>query len=212
MFELKTMNPAVFNNWQAERHYLKRKIIKSKMLAHGVFIGRELVGGVLWSTPHFRKKRNLFGMADTLDQWEVLMLARFYLEDGCGLVASQVLATSIGKGHGRGSNRVGWRVQEDWVRGNPPRFPQNPFVPRLLISWSDSKQGHKGTIYKACGWEYWDETNVNYRRTGKNNRDDDAHNGQKTCWIMRLGPNPRAEQLGYTVGSQLPLAVELNGC
>lgn len=208
-FVLRTINAAAFNEWQTKRHYLKRPIIQSKMLAHGLFIDNELVGGLLWATPHFTKKSGLFGMGgDTLDKWEVLMLGRFYLVDGCGIVASTALAESIGRGRNRGSHRRGWRLQEDWVTAHPPRFPDNPFVPRMLISWSDTQWGHNGTIYRASGWELWDETKSGGTRTGR------AHwsgqtadvprvmDGDKRCWIMRLGPNPRAEQLGRETAYQ----------
>lgn len=182
------------NRWLVERHYLHRPVIRSKLVGHGVFVADQLVGGVLWATPHFTKKAGLFGYPGLLDKWEVLMLARFWLADGSGLVASQVLAESVGRGNGRGSHRRGWRLQEDWCRLHPPRFPANPYVPRLLISWSDTQWGHSGTIYRASGWEHWDDTRCNSRRSDQMApRVDD---GDKKCWIMRLGPNPRAERLG----------------
>lgn len=208
---LQRMNAAAFNEWQAGRHYLKRRLIKSKLLAHGLFMDGELVGGLLWATPHFTKKRDLFGMPGTLDKWEVLMLARFYLTDGCGIIASQALAESIGRGGvSRGSHRRGWRVQEDWVAENPPRFPGKPFVPRLLISWSDTQWGHKGTIYKASGWQQWDTTASSGIRTGRSHWIDDQPeyalrewDGEKTCWIMRLPPNPRALSVGTAIPVQM---------
>ena len=60
-FELRRIDSTAFNAWQAERHYLKRQIIRSKLLAHGVFVEGELVGGLLWATPHFTEKKGLFG-------------------------------------------------------------------------------------------------------------------------------------------------------
>lgn len=208
-FELKKINASAFNNWQAARHYLKRPLIRSKLLAHGLFIDNQLMGGLLWATPHFTKKRHLFGFPDSLDKWEVLMLARFYLEDGCRIIASQALSESIGRGKtNRGSHRRGWRLQEDWVHEHPPPYPDNPFVPRLLISWSDTKWGHEGIIYKASGWEFWDETHSGGTRTGRSHwidtgkgapiQDEYKHveDGLKRCWIMRLSPNPRAEKAG----------------
>jgi hypothetical protein len=198
-FVLKILNASDFNRWQKERHYLKRPIIRSKMVAHGVFVDNKLVGGLLWATPHFTKKRDLFGFPNTFDKWEVLMLARFYLVDGCEVIASAALSDSIGIGRGnRGNKRRGWRVQEDWVRKHPPRFPQSPYVPRLLISWSDKQWGHEGTIYKASGWELWDTTKSNGRRTG-----DQSADGEKKCWIMRLQENPRAHKIGQDLTKEL---------
>lgn len=209
MFELKRIDSAAFNDWQAERHYLKRRIIRSKLLAHGVFVDNELVGGLLWATPHFTKKAGLFGCAGLLDKWEVLMLARFYLIDSCGVIASDALAASIGQSGRRTiSKRRGWRLQEDWVATNPPRFPDMPFVPRLLISWSDSRYGHKGTIYGASGWDRWDVSPSGGQHTGRTHwidkRDGNekqaeyeyTEGGEKQCWIMRLDENRRAQRLG----------------
>src|SRR5437870_10596557 len=105
--DLRLIPSQPFYLWQAKRHYLKRPIIRSKLIAHGIFVNDILVGGLLWATPHFTKKKGLFGMGEgTLDKWEVLMLARFYLEDNCGVRASEALAESIGSSgnaHNRGS-------------------------------------------------------------------------------------------------------------
>lgn len=203
-FELRLIPSNAFNLWQAERHYLRRPMIRSKLIAHGLFVNDALVGGLLWATPHFTKKRNLFGMgADTLDKWEVLMLARFYLCENSGVRASEALADSIGRSgnaHGRGSRRRGWRLQEDWVTQHPPVFPLNPFVPRLLISWSDTLYGHKGTIYKASGWTRWDTTTESQYRWKRKDGDAGERNaGDKTCWVMRLCPNPRAQAMGVSL-------------
>jgi hypothetical protein len=199
-YELRKIDAAWFNRWLIEKHYLHRPIIRSKLLAHGIYVGGELVGGLLWATPHFAKKRDLFGFPGLPDKWEVLMLSRFYLEDDCGVVASSALMDSIGMSGGkgnRGSHRKGWRLQEDWCFTNPPKFPMNPFVPRLLMSYSDVMYGHKGTIYLSSGWEHWDDSNSNKRRTGKGELNDwEATEGHKLCWIMRLPPNSRAERLG----------------
>lgn len=208
-FVLKTVEAKIFNRWQSERHYLKRPMIRTKMLAHGIFVDNELVGGLLWSTPHFTKKKELFGYPGLYDKWEVLMLARFYLIDECEVIASQAMSESIGKGNGnRSSKRRGWRLQEDWVREHPPRFPENPYVPRLLISWSDKQWGHEGTIYKANGWELWDTTTSNGRRTHGLS---DADDGEKKCWILRLGENPRAWKMGQptAISVQLPIFSEM---
>lgn len=197
--------------------------MRSKLLAHGVFIGGELVGGLLWATPHFTRKAGLFGLPGTLDKWEVLMLARFWLADGCGVIASDAMAESIGRS--AKMRRRGWRLQRDWVMENPPRYPDMPFVPRLLISWSDTQYGHKGTIYQASGWERWDTTHSGGTRTGRSHWIDtevyqrerlpeyyQEHSGQKTCWILRLGPDPVAERLGTAnTGRQASLALAALG-
>ena len=176
-----------------------------------------MVGGLLWATPHFTKKRDLFGMPGTLDKWEVLMLARFYLVPDSGLLASAVLSASIGKAgkNAKSNRRRGWLLQQDWVNENPPINPNMPYVPRLLISWSDdaletieccTKCGqrhegqHKGTIYQASGWEQWDISGSSGVRTGRSRREvckRESTGGRKICWIMRLAENRAASMLPF---------------
>lgn len=191
-YHIEVVNASAFNKWQMSRHYLKRPIIKTKMLAHGVIMNNELVGGLLWVTPHFTKKNGLFGYPGLLDKWEVLVLGRFYLTDECNLIASQIMSESIGKGKHRGSHRRGWRIQEDWVKANPPINPDNPFVPRLLMSWSDECYGHKGIIYQASGWEYYDNTSSNGQRSIAGSS---TNSGKKRLWILRLPENNRAYRM-----------------
>lgn len=213
-FEIRKVGSKFMNDYLTAVHYLHRPIIRSKLLAHGVYVDNKLVGGILWATPHFQKKRDLFGMPGTLDKWEVLMLARFYLAPDTTLIASDVLSDSIGNvgRKPKGSHRRGWRVQQDWCKVHPPVFPQNPFVPRLLISWSDlalpdvehcAKCGqqhngkHKGIIYQAANWSYHDTSKSGGTRTGRSHyRQDRKLDGEKRCYILRLGPN----HLAYNIG------------
>ena len=118
------------NKWLAQRHYLHRPVIRSKLLAYEVLSKGERIGGILWATPHFTKKKGLFGFDGLLDKWEVLVLSRFYLSPDAGVIASSALCKSVG--------RKGARIQMDWVNMHPPKFPENPYVPRLLMSWSDA--------------------------------------------------------------------------
>lgn len=208
---IQRINSAAMNDWLTRVHYLHRPIIKSKLLAHAVYQAGALVGGLLWATPHFTKKRGLFGMPGTLDKWEVLMLARFYLVPDCELSASAVLSASIGKaGNSKSKRRRGWRLQHDWVLENPPVDPAQPYIPRLLISWSDyaletveecptcgqrHDGQHEGTIYAASGWELWDVSASSGANTGRSRRDVCERvttGGHKRCWIMRLAENKRA--------------------
>lgn len=208
------------NTYFKRNHYLHRPVIRSKLLAYWVYDHDDVeaidagvsvpAGCVMWATPHFIKKNGLFGKKQPLDKWEVLVLSRFYLEPTSRVSASAALAEVIGKaGTNAKSNRKrGWRVQLDWVTHHPPRFPQNPFVPRLLMSWSDSRTGacgpckmcgkehhssHTGTIYRASGWTLWDVTKSSSRRSEGYVT---AWKGEKRCWTLHLAPNPQAWKLG----------------
>jgi hypothetical protein len=212
-FTIQRANNEAVNEWLTAVHYLHRPIIKSKLLAHSVYRGSELVGALLWATPHFTKKRDLFGMPGTLDKWEVLMLARFYLVPNSGLKATDVMAESIGASgkNAKSRRKRGWRLQRDWVLENPPVDAARPYVPRMLISWSDHaletvencpKCGqrhdgqHEGTIYAASGWELWDVSTSSGANTGRSNRETMprvADGGEKRCWVLRLPENKRAE-------------------
>lgn len=169
-FELRVTNSHAFNVWQAERHYLKRQIIKSKLVAHGFYVGNQLFGGALWAHPHFPNIAGLFGKGESVDRWQVLMLARFYLVPDSGIIASQALSASVKQ------------IQADWCAKYKPVNIDMPFVPVLLISWSDLQEGHVGTIYSASNWEKWNVTKRNgSRSTGKMD-----NTGEKQCWILRL--------------------------
>lgn len=196
------------NRWLTEVHYLHRPVIRTKLLAHGIFEGDNRVGAILWATPHFLKKKGLFGFPGTYDKWEVLILSRFYLIPESNITASQALSDSIGKsGNSRSYRKRGWRVQMDWVERHPPVYPNNPYVPRLLMSWSDMKletvdqcqrcgarhRGqHTGTIYTATGFSLFDISQSSGRRMDWYQKQE----GEKRCWVLELPPNPKAQALG----------------
>lgn len=207
LLTVERIRSATINDWLADVHYLHRRVIRSKLLGYAVFSDDKLVGGALWATPHFTRKRNLFGPGERLDKWEVLILARMYLKEDSGVQPSWFLSEMLGRsGLKNRTKRRGWRIQSDWLAVHPPRFPANPFVPRLLMSWSDTdlapvsvcrycKQSHhghhSGTIYAANGWSAYDTT-LNTRRRNHNidfvtlRKSVDG----KQCWILSLSPNP----------------------
>ena len=70
-------------------------------------------------------------ISETLDRTEVLELVRLFVFDGYG------------------SNIESWFLSQtfDWLRTNSPKI-------KALISYSDPKEGHAGTIYQATNWIY----------------------------------------------------------
>lgn len=213
-FTIKEVCSNKMNRVMVKHHYLHRLIIRSKLLAYGVYnTSDQLVGGLIWAAAPMQCKRGLFGFPGLPDKWEVLTLARFYLGNGSNLIASDVLSECIGKAvksgkHGRILKPRGWRLQEDWVTKHAPPFPKNPFVPRLLLSWSDlalptvehcvicerkHNGQHTGIIYRATGWKPFDITKNVRRRTSLEHQ---AHPGNKQSWILPIAENCQAHALG----------------
>jgi hypothetical protein len=200
------------NAWLTKVHYLHRPVIRSKLLAYAVCQDGRRIGGMLWATPPFTKKKKLIGQGQPYDKWETVILARMYLRPDADIKPSWALSQAIGTAGRKNRRHKGWRIQQDWVMAFPPRFPENPFVPRLLLSWSDTglytvdhcvKCGdrhignHQGVIYKASGWEFWDESYSTGTRSqqgpGDIERDDTL---PKRCWILKLPENNHAYHLG----------------
>jgi hypothetical protein len=165
------------NKYVSEFHYLKRPVIRTKMLSYWIMEEDHRIGCIIWGTPHFTKKKNLFGFPGLPDKWTVLMLNRFYLEKNTKHLASHTLAMSIRS------------VQKDWINNVKIPYPDNPFVPELLISYSDDAYGHQGTIYKASNWQVWDQVKSKGNTRHKSNHS--TKPGVKTCWIYRLKKNKR---------------------
>ena len=70
-------------------------------------------------------------ISETLDRTEVLELVRLFVFDGYG------------------HNIESWFLGQtfEWLRQNAPQI-------KALISYSDPKEGHAGTIYQATNWIY----------------------------------------------------------
>lgn len=216
MLTIRQAEASEMNKWLTSVHYLHRPVIRSKMLGYEVVNNDQRIGGVLWATPPFTKARGLIGYPGCFDKWECLILARFYMTPGTSNLVqpSSILRQVMGKrGNSKSFRKAGWRLQEDWVLRHPPVYPENPFVPRILISWSDLALEHipkcevcgqehfgehKGTIYKASGWTLDGISKSSGRRTvwmEEGNR----MSGSKLRWVLRLPPNAKAHRLGLEV-------------
>lgn len=193
-------------------HYLHRPVVRSKTLSYFLCAtDGSPVGCAMFATPHFTKKAGLFGYAGLCDKWEVLVLARMYLAPGAIGCVSWFMSEVLGRsGRKCRSKRRGWRLQQDWCKAHPPRFVNNPYVPRLLLSWSDDSLvgvacctvcgarhdgAHQGIIYKAMGWTRFDETTKTERR-GERVRRLGTEGAHKVSWILPLAPNAKAEYIG----------------
>ena len=92
-------------------------------------INEQLIGVACYGDPVGRHSGA--SICETLDRTEVLELTRLFVFDGYG------------------SNIESWFVGKtfQWLRKNAPHI-------KALVSYSDPKAGHLGTVYQATNWIY----------------------------------------------------------
>jgi hypothetical protein len=92
-------------------------------------VNEKLIGVACYGDPIGRNSGA--SICETLDRTEVLELTRLFVFDGYG------------------SNIESWFVGKtfQWLRDNVPSI-------KALISYSDPKAGHLGTVYQATNWIY----------------------------------------------------------
>lgn len=99
--------------------------------SHQFFSGvnEKLIGVACYGDPVGRHSGA--SISEILDRTEVLELTRLFVFDGYG------------------SNIESWFVGQtfDWLRQNVPNI-------KALVSYSDPKAGHVGTVYQATNWIY----------------------------------------------------------
>ena len=90
---------------------------------------KKLIGCMTYGYPVGRSA--VKSMLPTLEKEEVLELTRLYIHDGYG---KNIESLALGKSF-------------DWLKRNASHI-------KALISYSDPKVSHKGTIYQATNWIY----------------------------------------------------------
>ena len=92
-------------------------------------VNEQLIGVACYGDPIGRHSGA--SISETLDRTEVLELTRLFVFDGYG------------------SNIESWFVGQtfNWLRENAPHI-------KALVSYSDPKVGHLGTVYQATNWVY----------------------------------------------------------
>ena len=92
-------------------------------------VNEKLVGVACYGDPVGRNSGT--SISELLERTEVLELTRLWIEDGYGC------------------NIESWFVSQtfDWLKKNAPHI-------RALISYSDPKEGHLGTVYQSTNWLY----------------------------------------------------------
>lgn len=171
-------------NWlnaaAAEHHYMHRAVHpRASPFGWGItFDGKSQIGNapagfIIFASIHYTKLRGEFGYPDLPTKWQVLSLARLWLHDDLPHNSETVVIAKALK-----------LVQRRWLEVHPPRFMNEPYHVRKVISYADNTYGHEGTIYKAA----------NFRRIGtvesktrhKNTRGSGMGGNTLTCYIYDL--------------------------
>ena len=183
------------NALAVEHHYMHRAV-HYRAVPFGwrvLFDGQRVcsdglpVGFIIFASVHFTKLRGEFGYPGLPNKWQVLSLARLWLHDDLPHNSETV---TIAK-----ALRL---VQRRWLEVHPPRFPEQPYHVRKVISYTDLRY-HLGTIYRAANFREVRRT-VSQKRH-KNTRGNGSDGAELICFIYDL-PEPRWQ---WQVTDGLPL-------
>jgi hypothetical protein len=142
---------------------------------HNFFSGvnEQLIGVACYGDPIGRSAGQ--SITPSLERTEVLELTRLFVFDGYG------------------SNIESWFLSQtfDWLRENAPHI-------KALISYSDPKVGHNGTIYQATNWLYQgNKLRYNDSWSFKWNEDDVWHHS-RTSYVKYGTNDPKIIQTMVT--------------
>jgi hypothetical protein len=144
-------------------------------------------GFIIFASIHYTRLRNEFGYPGLPTKWQVLSLARLWLHDDLPRNSETVVIAKALR-----------LVQHRWLDVHPPRFLNEPYHIRKVISYSDTRY-HLGTIYRAANFR--EVARVKSQKRHKNSRGPGMDNAELICFIYDL-PEPRW-QFTETIG--LPL-------
>ena len=189
-----------------EHHYMHRPVHhRSSPFGYVVeFDGRTSMpdghpcGFIVFASIHFVKQRGLFGYPGLPGKWQVLHLSRMWLHDDLPANSATVI---LGKClRPQGHERIS-RVGLDWLRIHPPRYIDQPYHVRLVISYADRTYGHEGTIYKAANFEYVGDT---YSQKRHHNTRGPGLGSVLSQFVYRL-PEPKVSVMELPIPIALPL-------
>lgn len=147
-----------------KHHYLHRPIHpRSLPFAYSISLDDEIVGTIIMATPHFTKKKSLFGYDGLPTKWQVLQIARLWIEPKYQVKQSNGHASNLAS---CAIAKVLKRVNDDWLEHHPPKYLDQPYKIELIISYADTNAGHQGIIYQAANFQRWGETTNNRPRHG----------------------------------------------
>lgn len=103
-------------------------------------------GFIVYASIHYTKLRDEFGYPDLPTKWQVLSLSRLWLHDDLPRNSETVVIAKSLK-----------QVQRRWLEVHPPRFLDQPYHIRKIISYADRRY-FTGTIYKAANFRFTGST------------------------------------------------------
>ena len=118
-----------------------------------------LWGLIVMKKPQHLRQRGLFGYPGLITAWQVLDLARVWInpclqgEDRDKLFhnrAGELVPQNLNV-FSRMVSKVIHRIQWDWLKVHPPVYPDLPYHIRLVISYCQLEH-HDGTGYRASGF------------------------------------------------------------
>lgn len=130
------------------------------------------MGALVFGRPEATRCADWYGGVDDVaagrcevTRWQVLCLSRVWLMPcyqvgGASCVPGKVPGFVDRKGHFRSTlattvmHMAADMVRFEYLTHRPPCFLDEPYELRWLLSYCDTSK-HKGTIYKAAGWELY---------------------------------------------------------
>ena len=124
-------------------------------------------GFILYANIHYTCLTGEFGYPGLPTKWQVLSLARLWLHDDLPRNSETVVLAKTLRQTGHDHAAM---VQRRWIEVHPPRYPEEPYHIRKIISYSDCRY-HRGTIYQAanfreCGYTTSQKRHKNSRGPG----------------------------------------------
>jgi hypothetical protein len=145
-----------------------------------------LCGVLVLKKPQHQRQRGLFGYPGEPTAWQVLDLARVWINPefqgtthkGHSLSVFSQAVSKLWQPVGPPDQRLR-RLQRDWLEHHPPRYPNRPYHIRILISYCQLNH-HQGTAYRASGFK-----SIGY-----------TSDGTKECYLKAL-PQPKYKWVGW---------------
>ena len=97
-------------------------------------------GFIIFCSIHYVRLAGVFGFDGLPTKWQVLSLARLWLHDDLPRNSETCVIAKAMK-----------MVQRRWLEVHPPRYLDQPYHIRRIISYADTRF-HQGTIYKAANF------------------------------------------------------------